>query len=92
MVKTFGAPRECGAPEQLPLLPPPPLSGPDHNTCTLSKYGNLSTIVVIWEVSSYVLYYLCLYIRKYSSTLYVGSARKKWPPYIQITSDDLNLC
>ena len=27
MVKTFGAPRECGAPGQLPLLPPP-LSGP----------------------------------------------------------------
>ena len=22
MVKTFGAPRECGAPGQLPLLPP----------------------------------------------------------------------
>ena len=28
MVKTFGVPRECGAPEQLPLLNPhpPPLS------------------------------------------------------------------
>ena len=29
MVKTFGTPRECGAPGQLPLLPPP-LSGPGH--------------------------------------------------------------
>ena len=38
---------------------------------------NLSTIVVIWEVSSYVLYCVCLYIREYSSTLYVGMAQKK---------------
>ena len=32
MVKTFGAPRECGALGQLPLLhpPPPPLSGLGH--------------------------------------------------------------
>ena len=43
MVKTFGAPRECGAPGQLPLLPP--LSVALYRTGQPQEVMNLITII-----------------------------------------------
>ena len=48
MVKTFGAPRECGAPGQLPLLPPPPpppISVALYRTGQPQEVMNLITII-----------------------------------------------
>ena len=41
MVKTFGAPRECG---QLPLLPPPPLSVALLNCTDFKMLTNIKII------------------------------------------------
>ena len=54
--------------------------------------GNLSTIVVVWEVSSYVLYCLCLYIRKYSYSLCRDGAEKMATHAFNLQVMSWNLC